>query len=275
MYILTRYVVWEVLKFFVAALMVLTLMVTLGMGVKGQRDYGLPPVLMLRDHALPAAGMLGITIPVAMLSRQQRFRADDRRERIVALKSLGISPMAVVWPVLVLAAFFSLGTVWMYELAATWGRPGVSGSPASRSRRSPTACCKRPTPFDCDQFSITVKRVEGRKLIHPRSRSRPSRAGRRSPDRRRSRTADRLEGPPLRIICRQGEVDIEGANAVCRFPTSRNTPCRSPRRARYHRDWVAMSDIPELDRRAGRRTPTPSRQLRQLERLREAKRPSA
>jgi len=43
----------------------------------------------------------------------------------VAIKSLGINPMVMVWPVLVLAGFLSLGTVWMYEIAATWCRPSV------------------------------------------------------------------------------------------------------------------------------------------------------
>jgi len=72
--------------------------------------------------------MLGITLPVAMLyAVSSAFGRMTGTNEIVALKSLGISPMVVVWPVLVLTGFLSLGTVWMYEIAATWCRPAASG----------------------------------------------------------------------------------------------------------------------------------------------------
>src|SRR3990172_1582950 len=111
MYILTRYVIWEVLKFFLAALLALTLMITLGMGVKEGFSRGLPAMVMLRTMPLMLPEVLGITIPVAMLfSVSSVFGRMTGANEVVALKSLGISPMAVVWPALVLAAFLSLGT---------------------------------------------------------------------------------------------------------------------------------------------------------------------
>ena len=126
MYILTRYAVWEVLKVFLAGLMGLTLMVTLGMGFKQGLSMGLPPTVMLRTMPYMLPEMLGITIPVAMLySVSSVFGRMTGTNEVVALKSLGIDPMVLVWPVLVLAAFLSLGTVWMYEIAATWCKPSV------------------------------------------------------------------------------------------------------------------------------------------------------
>ncbi len=126
MYILTRYVVWEVLKIFVAALVGLTLMVTLGMGFSEGSKMGLPTLVMLRTMPFMMPEMLGITIPVAMLyAVSSVFGRMTGANEIVAIKSLGINPMVVVWPVVVLAGFLSLGTVWMYEIAATWSRPSV------------------------------------------------------------------------------------------------------------------------------------------------------
>ena len=44
---------------------------------------------------------------------------------IVAIKSLGISPMTVIWPTLVLATFVSFAGVWLNDLAVSWGTLGV------------------------------------------------------------------------------------------------------------------------------------------------------
>ncbi len=100
--------------------------------------------------------MLGITIPVAMLFAVSIvFGRMTGANEMVALKSLGISPMAVVWPVLALAAFTSLGTVWMYEIAATWCRPSfrrlvcesieeIAFSRLQKKRRSTATCSPSP-----------------------------------------------------------------------------------------------------------------------------------
>ena len=67
MYILTRYVVWEVFKFFLAALAALTMMVTIGMGVKEGMQLGLPPAVLMRIMPFMPPEMLGIAMPAAML----------------------------------------------------------------------------------------------------------------------------------------------------------------------------------------------------------------
>ena len=126
MWIFTRYVTWEVLKFFLAALIVLTLIVTIGMGVKEGMARGLPPAVVLRTMPFMIPEMLGITIPVALLYAVCTvFGRMAGTNEIVALKSLGISPLTAAAPVIVLAVFFSLATVGIYELAATWCRPAV------------------------------------------------------------------------------------------------------------------------------------------------------
>ena len=124
MYILTRYVIWEVLKYFLVAVVALTLIVTPVMAIKEGLSRGCPAAVMLRIMPFMLPEMLGITIPASMLfSVCSVFGRMTGANEVVALKSLGISPMAIVWPAIVLASFMSLGTVWMYEIAATWCKP--------------------------------------------------------------------------------------------------------------------------------------------------------
>lgn len=272
MYILTRYVVWEVLKFFLAALVALTLVVTLCMGLKKGLSEGWPALVMLHTMPYMLPEMFGITIPVAMLySVSSVFGKMSGANEVVALKSLGVSPMAVVWPIVVLASFLSLGTVWMYELAATWSKPSVQRIACDSIEEIALSMLQKNRSFDCDQFSVIVKRVtppgDGEtktKLIQP---------------------TIILKGPPkitltaaeawldtdwethqLKIVCRQGTVDIEGQMRAS-FPDEQEypVPIPVPLRQRYHRDWVAMSEIP--DTIAELQTT-----LRRLERLREASR---
>jgi lipopolysaccharide export system permease protein len=170
MYILTRYAVWEVLKFFLAALVGLTLIVTLGMGFNEGLKRGLPALVMLRTMPCMLPEMLGITIPVAMLfSVSFVFGRMTGSNEIVAVKSLGINPMALVWPVAVLAAFLSLGTVCMYEVAATWCRPTVERIVYQSLEEIVYGVLRKNHSLEGENFpfSITVKRVEGRKLIQP------------------------------------------------------------------------------------------------------------
>ncbi len=170
MYILTRYVVWEVLKIFVAALLGLTLMVTFGMAFNEGHKMGLPTMVMLRTMPYMIPEMLGITIPVAMLyAVSSVFGRMTGANEIVAIKSLGINPMVVVWPVVVFAGFLSLGTVWMYEIAATWSRPSVERTVCESLEEIVYGMLQTNHSLEGDDFpfSITVKRVDGRKLIQP------------------------------------------------------------------------------------------------------------
>jgi lipopolysaccharide export system permease protein len=246
MYIFTRYVVWEVLKFFTAALFLLTTLVTLVMGIKVQREMGLPPLVLLRIMPLLMPEMLGITIPVAMLyAVSSVFGRMTGSNEVVALKSAGISPMAVVWPVLVLAGFFSLGTVGTHEIAATWGRPGVARVARESIEDIAYGVLQKTHSYDSDKFSIAVKSVEGRTLIHPRIT---------------------IKGPPritltafeaelrtdwtartLQIVCRQGEVEVEGQMRMS-FPDEQtwSVPLPEPAPMPYHRDYIAMSAVPKL-----------------------------
>ena len=168
MYILTRQVVWEVLKLFLAALLGLTLVLTLTVGMREALNAGAPASVAL--YALPfmLPGVLGITIPVSMLfSVCSVFGRMTGANEIVALKSLGINPMAVIWPAILLAAFLSLGTVRMYEIAATQCKPAFERILAESIEEIVYSVLQKNHSIDRDQFSITVKSVDKRTLIRP------------------------------------------------------------------------------------------------------------
>ena len=273
MYILTRYVVWEVLKLFLAALAALTLIFAIVMGAqRGILQEGLPPLIVLRCIPVILPEMLGITIPVAMLySVSSVFGRMTGANEVVALKSLGISPMAVVWPVLVLAAFLSLGTVWMYEIAATWGRPsfarivGDSIEKIAYSRLQAKGFC------DCDLFSATVKRVDERDgkrfLVQPTITVK----GRPKVTITASEAELHTNAGMLEIECRDSEVNMDGVGRMS-YPGkyTLTKPLPPPKWDPRHRDWVAMKNIPGLIVDIQAEIDRLRRNRRSLEKLREA-----
>ena len=278
MYILTRYVVWEVLKYFLAALVALTLIFTFGMGFKrGILDEGFPPLIMLRSMPFIMPEMLGITIPVAMLySVSSVFGRMTGANEVVALKSLGISPMAVVWPVLALAAFTSLGTIWMYEIAATWCRPNFLRLGCELIEEIAYSRLQKKRSFDCDMFSITVTGVENRDghriLIQPTItlKSQPG-------QHKVTLTATEAElhtnwtAGTLDIICRNGEIDVDDGHMKMSFFDERTYSVPLPKATwdPRHRDWVASRDIPGLIAEIQAEIGPLQKGLRLLEKLRE------
>ena len=275
MYVLTRYVVWEALKFFLAALVVLTMFVTLGMGVKEGLNKGAPPAVMLRIMPSMLPEMLGITIPVALLfSVSSVFGRMTGANEVVALKSLGISPMAVVWPALVLAAFLSLGTVWMYEIAATWCRPHRERVLCeSLEDIAYSMLQKNSKSFDCEQFSIAVTAVEGRKLIQPtifiKGPGGQPKATLRAAE--AEIKTERTNGHSVLVIeYTDSDFDVEGVQGWDSGTARHSVPINVPARDRTHRDWVAMREIPDSIAMLQAQIAEGESTLRQLEKLREA-----
>jgi len=165
---------------------------------------------------------------------------------VVALKSLGISPMAVVWPVLVLAAFLSLGTVWMYELAATWGRPSFRRIVCESIEAIAYSRLRTKGSFDCDLFAATVKCVNERDgkryLVQPTITLK----GQPKVTITAAEAELHTKAGMLEIECRDGEIDAEGLRYSFSDKATRTVPLPSPTWDPRHRDYVAMRDIPGL-----------------------------
>lgn len=163
---------------------------------------------------------------------------------VMAVKSLGINPMVLVWPALVLAAFLSLGTVWMYEVAATWCKPAVVRIACESLEEIAYSMLQKSHSFGGESypFSATVKDVVGPKLIQPRITIKGPPTITITAAEAELRTD--LRARKLWLICTDNEVDIEGLFSFLEPGTREySLPIPEPVPPKDHRDYVATRDI--------------------------------
>ncbi len=165
---LTRYILVEFLKVFSVALAAMTLLTVLGLVGQELLRRGLSPINLVRliPFALPTAMLYAIpaTTLFAACSVYGRMSAENE---FVAVKSLGITPMAAIRPSLVAAFLLSLVVVGLTDLAVTWGRRGFNQVILESVEQIAYGMLRTQRSYSCPSFSINVKRVEGRRLIQP------------------------------------------------------------------------------------------------------------
>ncbi len=165
---LTRYVLIEFIKVLVITLVGMTALIILALiGQQAIREgIGLRPLMKLVPYALPDAMRYAVpgTVLLAVTSVFGRMAAMNE---IVAVKSLGISPLMLVGPVLVVAGFLSLGTVWINDLAVSWGREGVQRVLIESVEETAYGILASQKTLSNDKMTISVRKVEGRSLIGP------------------------------------------------------------------------------------------------------------
>jgi lipopolysaccharide export system permease protein len=168
---------------------------------------------------------------------------------VVALKSLGISPMAVVWPVLALAAFTSLGTIWMYEIAATWCRPRFARLVCESIEDIVYSRLQKKSFYDGDLFRIAVKDVivrDGRRiLLQPMITLKKEKSTFAAAE---AEFHTNWQTRKLAIVYRKSQVDLkDGQIRVFLQNEERiDLDIPSPTWDHRHRDWAATRDIPGL-----------------------------
>lgn len=165
---LTRYIVFELLRVFLIALVALTLLLLLGVLGQEAIRQGLGPVPLLRmiPYVVPIALRFAVpaTVLFAVCSVFGRIASENE---VVALKSLGISPWTMVWPALVLAFLLSLLTVAINDVAVSWGKLGVQRVVLQSVEHIAYSMLRTGRSYRRPKFSISVRRVEGRRLIKP------------------------------------------------------------------------------------------------------------
>lgn len=248
MLIFERYLVKELMKVFLMALAVLTLMTTLGMGVKEGLNRGLPPEVIAETLPYMMPEMLGITIPIAfLLAVTTVFNRMAGGNEITALKAAGISPVKILTPVLLIGFVLSVVTTSFYELAAQWCRPQVQNVITRSIDRIAYGTLKKNRSFKSSQFSIAVVGVEDRTLLRPTITIAPKGDGSLMTftAARARLVADSKEGG-LRIQCEQGEIEVEGERQVS-FSFTDEIEHFIPfeqNQERCHRDWLSSTAIP-------------------------------
>jgi lipopolysaccharide export system permease protein len=166
--IFTKYVLSELLKVFLLTLGVMTLMMFVGLLGKKAVDLGLGlgGLLQLTPYVLPEA--LQFTLPGALLLTVTGIygRMASSNE-LVAIKSMGISPMVMVWPTLILSVFVSFSAVWFNDLAVSWGRQGQERVILESMEAIAYGQLRVKGSFEHGNLTVHVQGVEGRTLIEP------------------------------------------------------------------------------------------------------------
>ncbi len=167
---INRYVLTELLRSFFFALIVMTGLLVLVMVVREALANGIPPILAVQliPYILPE--QFRFTMPMTLLLATTTFFARmSSSNEITALKSAGIAPWRILWPVYVVAILLSLLTVWLNDFAVTWGKAGMTRVLIAGAEEYIYDNLRRNHELSPGQsgFSIKVKGVENKKLLSP------------------------------------------------------------------------------------------------------------
>ena len=168
MKIITRYVFWDLLQVFLVALSALTLfMLVVGLVKEAQQQgLGLIQILALVPYVLPEA--MRFAVPGTMLfAVASVFGRMSAANEVTALKAAGITPMALVWPALTLGLVVSFVSVWLNDVAVSWGRDGVRRVVVNSVEQIINGRLRQQRSYSTPQVSINVKAVDGKRLIRP------------------------------------------------------------------------------------------------------------
>jgi lipopolysaccharide export system permease protein len=168
MNILTRYIISELLKWFLLSLTVLTLIILIFFVAREAIRRGLPllGVMRLIPYFLPIA--LGFAVPgTLLLATTSVYGRLASWNEIVAIKAQGISPRKLLEPIWALAFIASLVTVLLNDKAVSWGRNGVHHVLIESVEQIMYGRLSTHRQYSAGRLAINVKGVVGRKLIRP------------------------------------------------------------------------------------------------------------
>ena len=165
---LTRYVLSELIKIFTVSLIGLTmLMIVVGV-VREAVQQALPAAQILRLIPFVLPDALRVAVPVTLLlATTSVYGRMAGANEVVAVKSLGISPMVLLWPALVVSSLLSFATVYLNDLAVSWGRDGARKVVIEAVEEILYGTLRAQKGYSAQGFAIAVRRVEGKRLIGP------------------------------------------------------------------------------------------------------------
>ena len=251
MRILTRYVLAELAKVFLLSLTTLTLLIMIGGVVREAANQNLPlaQVVELLPYILP--GALRIAVPVTLLlAISSVYGRLSGSNEVVAAKAQGIHPWSLLWPAFAAATLLSLATVWLNDIAVSWGRHQSQRVVIEAVEEIIYSMLKARKSYSSPHFSINVKDVQGRRLILPTLT-----VNARGDTPAMTITAAEAElrsdmdNEVLKVILRNGTIDVAG-RASYHFPgvEEREIPLRDASRAKNVDtlpSWLSLRVIPE------------------------------
>ncbi len=189
---LTRFILAEIMKIFVVALIALTMMILLiGVGRTLLRE-GLGPVAIIKllPYVLPIA--LKFAFPATALFAVScvfgRMASDGE---VATVKATGISPVRLLQPALIFAALLSPVAVWLSDVAVSWGQPGVNRVVMHSIEDIVYRKLSADHSYSDHGFSIHVREVRGHRLIHP------------------TVTVNNGSGKPMTLTAREGSLTLD------------------------------------------------------------------
>jgi len=247
MKLITRYVLSELLQVFLVALSALTLfMLVVGLVKEAQQQgLGMLQIAQLVPYVLPEAMRFAVpgTMLFAVASLFGRMSASNE---ITALKAAGISPTAAIWPALGLAVVVSFVSVWLNDVAVSWGRDGVRRVIVGSVEDIIYGRLRQQRSYSTAKLSINVKGVEGRKLVRPTLSFQPG--GETAPVTVSAAEAQMRADPQaatLTITCRNGTLHVGDVKAVFPDTIERVVPLDAV--SRKETSTTSPSDIPLAD----------------------------
>lgn len=170
MLLIHRYIMWELLRIFLLALVGLSSIVVMAGIVQETAQQGLGPehILMLIPMLLPST--LPYTVPATMLFTVAvvygRLAADNE---ITALKAAGIPIRVAIWPALLLSLMVSAGIFAMHYEYIPHTHHRLREMAFNESEEFLYAKLRRDLCFNEPgvNYSIYVREVHGRRLIGP------------------------------------------------------------------------------------------------------------
>jgi lipopolysaccharide export system permease protein len=168
MRILTRYILLEMLTVFLITTGSLTVFIFLGLIGKEAVDNGLGvgPILRMLPFFVPQAMQFSVPGALLLATTVVYGRVSSSNE-IVAVKSLGISPMVMLWPTLIMAFVVSFGAVALNDIAVSWGTDGVKRVVVESLEEIAYGRLRTHKSFSSKAFDVNVKQVVGKRLIGP------------------------------------------------------------------------------------------------------------
>lgn len=168
MRIITRYILWEILKIFFLALGALTLLIVL-VGVVQQalrEGLGPGPIARIIPYMIPDALRYSIPGTILFASCSVYGRLSSGNE-LAALKASGVSPLAALWPAYAVALVLSIVCVWLNDVGVSWGSQGVRRVLVQSFEEIAYGMLRTHKSFSNDKLSILVREVDGRRLLRP------------------------------------------------------------------------------------------------------------
>ena len=165
---ITRYVIFELLKTFLLTLSAMTLMMVLVFLIQeGLREkLSLMAILELIPYVIPSSLSFAIPGTVLFASCIVYGRMSAKNE-IVAIKALGIPPSRIIVPGLAIAFLLSLFTVYLNDVAVSWGRRGIYRVVLQSSAQTIYGILQAQGSFAKGKVYIDVDAVDGQNLINP------------------------------------------------------------------------------------------------------------